>query len=215
MQSVKVEDFDWKALFSVKGASAVAAITVMFAGSIAFAVSSSITNSERVITGVKAEGVDISGLSESGAIRYFNSLASERVKPLKFSYGDKTFSIAPTDINLVPNVQEAVDEAFNYGRGSDSIIVNMKDQIKCALNGRNVKLTAAYDENLLNEKLNAIAAQINCQPVNAYCELDSNGGVLKYAGTVNVYSLSNETANTGVVSAKAHTNGINFVNFIG
>lgn len=184
MQSVKVEDFDWKALLSVKGASAVAAITVMFAGAIAFTVSSSITNSERVVAGVKAEGVEISGLSESGTIKYFNDLASSKIKPLTFSYGDKSFSIAPNEINLKPNVEDAVEEAFNYGRSSNSLIANMKDQIKCALNGRNVKLTAAYDENLLNEKLNAIATQINCQPANAYCVLDSNGSVLKYAGVV-------------------------------
>ena len=184
MQSVKVEDFDWKALLSVKGASAVAATTVLFTGAIAFAVSSSITNSDRVVAGVKAEGVEISGLSESGTIKYFNNLASEKIKSLKFTYGDQSFSIAPNDINLKPNVESAVDEAFSYGRSSNSPIANMKDQIKCALNGRNVKLTANYDENLLNEKLKGIADQINCQPANAYCVLDSNGGVKKYAGVI-------------------------------
>lgn len=184
MQSVKVEDFDWKALLSIKGASAVAATTVLFSGAIAFAVSNSITNSDRVVTGVKAEGVELAGLSESGTIKYFNNLANEKVKPLNFTYGDQSFSIAPAEINLKPNVEDAVEEAFNYGRSSESVISNMKDQIKCALNGRNVKLTAAYDENLLNEKLNAIAAKINCQPVNAYCVLDTNGTVLKYAGVV-------------------------------
>ena len=184
MQSVKVEDFDWKSLLSVKGVSAVAAIAVMFVGATAFAVSSSITSSERVITGVKAEGIEISGLSESGTIKYFNDLASEKIKPLTFSYGDRTFSITPAEINLKPNVEEAVDEAFSYGRSSNSLIANMKDQIKCALNGRNVTLTAVYDENLLNDKLKAIADQINCQPVNAYCLLDSNGGVSKYAGVI-------------------------------
>ena len=184
MQSVKVEDFDWKALLSVKGASALTAMVVMFAGVTAFAVSSSITNSQRVIVGVKSEGVEISGLSENGTRKYFSELADEKTKPLKFSYGEATFSIAPTEINLTPKVDEATREAFSYGRSSKSSIANMKDQIKVAVNGRDVKLTAAYDENLLNEKLNSIAAQINRQPVNAYCNLDGNGGVLKYAGII-------------------------------
>ena len=184
MQSVKAEEYDWKALFSVKGASALTAAVTLITGVTAFAVSNSITNSQRVVTGVKSEGVEISGLSENGTRKHFTNLANEKSKPLKFTYGDKTFSIAPTEINLTPNVEEATREAFNYGRSSNSTIANMKDQIKCALNGRNVALTAAYDENLLNEKLNAIAAQVNQQPVNAYCTLDSNGNVLKYAGII-------------------------------
>ena len=103
---------------------------------------------------------------------------------MKFSYGDQTFSIDPSEINLTPNVDEATKEALSYGRNSASTIANMKDQIKTALNGKDIKLTATYDENLLNEKLNAIAAQVNQQPVNAYCDIDSSGNVLKYAGVI-------------------------------
>ena len=184
MQSVKVEDFDWKALLSVKGASAVTAIAVTVFGATAFAVSSSITNSQTIIKGVKFEGVEISGMNETAARNYFGDIANERAKPLKFAYGEQTFTIEPTDIKLEPKVDEATREAFAYGRSSKSTIANMKDQLKVALNGRNVTLTAVYDENLLNDKLNAIAAQINRPPVNAYCDLDYNGNVLKYAGVI-------------------------------
>ena len=184
MQSVKAEEFDWKSVVSIKGASVITAAVTMVAGITAFSISNSVTNSDRVVLGVKSEGIEISGLSENGVRKHFTSLANEKAKPLKFSYGDKTFSIEPSEINLTPNVEEATQEAFNYGRSSNSTVANMKDQIRCALNGRNVKLSAAYDENLLNEKLNAIAAQVNQQPVNAYCTLDANGNVLKYAGII-------------------------------
>jgi len=188
MQSVKAETkaeaFDWKSLVSVKGASIIAATAVAVGGVTAFSVSKSIAESNRVISGVKTDGVEISGLSEKGTRQYFEKLGKDKTTALKFSYGDQTFSIEPSEINLTPNVDQATKDALHYGRENVSTIANMKDQIKTALNGKEVKLTANYDENLLNEKLNAIAAQVNQQPVNAYCDLDSNGNVLKYAGII-------------------------------
>ena len=184
MQSVKAEDFDWKAIFSIKGASIITAAVVATVGIGAFTISNSITNSQKIIRGVKAEGIEIAGMSESIAKKYFTTIGNEKSKPLKFSYGEQTFTILPDEIKLSPNVDAATQEAYQYGRSSKSMTANMQEQIRCALNGRNVSLTADYDENLLNEKLNSIAQQINRQPVNAYCELDSNGNVLKYAGII-------------------------------
>ena len=184
MQSAKAEAFDWKSLFSIKVASAATAATLTIAGVTAFSISKSVTDSDRVILGVKSEGIEISGLSETGTRKHFEKLAAEKSRPLKFSYGEQTFSITPEEINLKANIDDATNQAFNYGRSSNSAVTNMEDQIKCALNGRNVVLTANYDENLLNEKLNAIAAQVNRQPVNAYCTLDSNGNVQKFAGII-------------------------------
>lgn len=208
MQSVKADAFDWKSLITVKGASIAAAAAVIVSGVAAFSVSKSITDSNRIIMGVKADGVEISGLSQDGTKRYFEKLANDKVKPLKFSYGDRSFSIDPSEINLTPNVDEATKEAFNYGRNSVSSIANMKEQVKCALNGRDVKLTAVYDENLLNEKLNEIAAQVNQQPVNAYCDLDSNGNVLKYAGIIGKKLDTEKVAE----SLKAPLTGLNIPN---
>lgn len=184
MQSIKASEVDWKSLISVKAASAATAAAVMIFGVGAFSVSKSVANSQRVVLGVKADGADISGLSEEGTRKHFERLADDKSKPLQFSYGDQKFTIQPSEINLTPNIDSATQEAYNYGRNSNSTVSNMKDQIKCAINGRNVKLTANYDEGLLNEKLNVIAAKINQQPVNAYCTLDSNGNVLKYAGII-------------------------------
>ena len=184
MQSVKASALDWKDLLSVKGVSVAAAAAVLIAGITTFSMSKSVSNSQKVILGVKAYGQDISGLSEGKTKNFFEGIANEKAKPIKFSYGDQTFSIQPSEINLAADVDGATKEAFDYGRSNRSDVENLKEQVKCALNGRNVKLTASYDENLLNEKLNAIASQINQQPVNAYCTLDSNGNVLKYAGII-------------------------------
>ena len=183
-ETVKASAFDWKSLLSAKGASAATAAAVLVAGAVTFGVSSSIAESQKVISGVQADGASISGLNEEGTRRAFEGIASSKIHTINFTYGDKTFSIQPSDINWTPNVDEATKNALSYGRSSNSSIDNLKDQIQTALNGREVNLTANYDENLLNEKLNAIAADINCQPINAYCDLDNSGNVVKYAGVV-------------------------------
>ena len=184
MQSAKANVFDWKSLISVKGASAATAAVVMLVGIGGFSVSKSIADSHKVISGVKADGVPVAGLSEDGIKQYFEKVGNEKAKPITFSYGDNTFEIKPADINLKANVDAAAQEALSYGRSSNSTIANMKDQVKSALNGRDVHLTASYDENLLNQKLNEIAAQINCDPVNAYVTLGYDGNIQKYAGII-------------------------------
>ena len=184
METLKASAVDWKSLLSLKAASIATAAAILIAGVTTFGISKSVADSDKVILGVKSEGVKLSGLSENGTKNFFEKQASEKIKPLTFSYGDNTFTIQPSEIKWAANIDDATQEAFNYGRNSSSTVSNLKDQIRCALNGRNVVLTAAYDENLLNEKLNEIANQINCQPVNAYCSLDSNGNVLKYAGII-------------------------------
>lgn len=184
MQSVKAETFDWKSLLSIKGASLITASVIAIAGVTTFTISNSITNSNLIVKGVKAEGFEIAGMTENGARNHFSTIANERAKPLNFTYGEQTFTIKPDEIKLTPNVDEATQEAYRYGRSSSSFVANMQEQIRCALNGRNITLSAKYDENLLNEKLNTIANQINRQPVNAYVELGYDGSILKYAGVI-------------------------------
>ena len=183
MQMLNADTFDWKSLISLKGVSIATAAVVLTAGITVASISKSTADSGRVIMGVKSEGVELSGLSENGTRKFFEKVSNDRIKPIKFSYGEQVFTVEPAEINWNAKIEEATREAQSYGRGG-SITTNLKDQLRCALNGRNVTLTAAYDENLLNEKLNAIAAQINCQPANAYCQFDGNGNIIKIAGII-------------------------------
>ena len=102
---------------------------------------------------------------------------------MTFRYDNTEFEITPEEINLTPLIDKAEREAFSYGRGG-SLLDNFNDQIKCALNGRNVELSAEYDKTLLDEKLTAIAAQVNRDPVNAVVEFSSGGVIEKIPGVI-------------------------------
>lgn len=182
METSEIEKLNLKNFFSTKGAAIVAAtMTAVGVGTLAF--SNYVADSDKVVAGIRFEGQSINGLDRRSAEKIISTVAAQKVHKLTFRYEGTEFEIAPEEISLTPLVDKAEQEAFSYGRGG-SALSNFNDQIRCALNGRDVKLSAQYDSNLLNEKLSAIAAKINRDPVNAVCELTSGGVIEKFPGVI-------------------------------
>ena len=182
METSEVQKFNLKNFLSTKGA-AIAAATVAVVGVGSLAVSSSVASGDKVIMGVRSEGQSIGGLDKIYAEKFFTNVAAQKVHPLIFRYGGEEFQITPEEINLKPLVSQATQEALHFGRGS-STIDNFNDQIKCLLNGRDVKLAAQYDSALLDEKLSAIATKVNKDPVNALCKLSAGDIIEKIPGVI-------------------------------
>ena len=182
METSEVQKFNLKNFLSTKGA-AIAAATVAVVGVGSLAVSSSVASGDKVIMGVRSEGQSIGGLDKIDAEKFFTNVAAQKVHPLIFRYGGEEFQITPEEINLKPLVSQATQEALHFGRGS-STIDNFNDQIKCLLNGRDVKLAAQYDSALLDEKLSAIATKVNKDPVNALCKLSAGNIIEKIPGVI-------------------------------
>ncbi|MBQ6296608.1 MAG: VanW family protein [Selenomonadaceae bacterium] len=173
METSEVEKFNIKNFLSTKSAAAIIASTVAVVGVGAMATSSSIASGDKVMLGVRSEGQPIGGLNKIDAEKFFTNVAAQKMHKLTFRYEGEEFIITPEEINLTAQVDKATQEALSYGRGG-SMLGNFNDQIKCLLNGRNVQLAAQYDSTLLDEKLNAIAAQINRDPVNAVCRFSGD-----------------------------------------
>ena len=172
METSEIEKFNLKNFLSTKVA-AIAAATVAVVGVGSLAVSSSVADGNKIILGVRSEGQAIGGLDRAGAEKFFTNVAAQKMHKLTFRYEGEEFVITPEEINLTPLVDKATQEALGYGRGG-STFGNFNEQIRCVLNGRNVKLNAQYDSTLLDEKLSAIAAQIDRDPVNAVCKFSGD-----------------------------------------
>ncbi len=182
METSEVEKFNLKNLLSMKGAAvAAAAVATIGIGTMTF--SDSVADSDKIVAGIRFEGQAINGLDRRGAEQIISTVAAQKMHKLTFRYEGEEFEITPEEINLTPLVGKAEQEAFSYGRGG-SLLDNFNDQIKCALNGRNVKLSAEYDSSLLDEKLSAIAEKINREPVNAFVEFSSGGAIEKIPGVI-------------------------------
>ena len=172
METSEVEKFNIKNFLSTKGA-AIAAAAVAVVGVGTMAVSSSVAAGDKIVLGVRAEGQPVGGMDRASAEKIFTNIAAQKIHKLTFRYEGEEFVVTPEDIKLTPLVEQATQEAFQYGRGG-STLGNFNDQIKCFLNGRNVQLDAQYDSALLDEKLNEIAAKINRDPVNAVCRFSGD-----------------------------------------
>jgi vancomycin resistance protein YoaR len=181
VETTEVEKYNLKSFFSNKLSLTAAAVAAVGVGTMIF--SNSLADSDKVVMGISFEGQAINGLDRRGAEQIINTVAAQRVHKLTFRYEGEEFEVTPEEINLTPLVDKAEQEAFAYGRGG-SAIDNFNNQIKCMLNGRDVKLTAEYDSTLLEDKLADIAAQINRDPVNAFVEFSSGGTIEKIPGVI-------------------------------
>ena len=182
MQILNMENLDFKTILKSKGVPLVTAAAVLVGGG-TMAVSNSIAEGDKVISGVRLDGKDIGGMTASQAKNFFEQSAAQKMKPLTFAYNGQEYQIQPQEINWTPKVNDAVDEAESYGRGK-GLLGNFGEQVSSFMGGHDVKLAAVYDEDLLNQKINEIAAQVNTQPVNAYVNLHSNGMIEPIAGVI-------------------------------
>lgn len=182
METSEVQKFSLKNFLSTKGTALVAsAVAVVGAGSLLF--SNSVADGNKIVLGVRAEGQPLGGMDKAATEKFFANVGAKKIHNLTFRYGGEEFVVTPDEINLKPLVDKATQEAFHYGRGG-SAVGNFNDQIKCVLNGRDVKLTADYDAALLEEKLSEIAAQVHRDPVNAICRLSSGNVIEKIPGVI-------------------------------
>ena len=164
------------------------AFTVVVVGS----VSVSVSNQNRVIMGVQAHGTSIAGMTRKEVHEFFQKEAQQALKhqAAVLTYKNRHWNIAPADIDLHGNVNEAAEAAYAIGRDQDSI-TNMITQMTCALFGRNITMTASFDKDKLAAQLAKIEQQLHTEPVNAEAQLQKNGTIKK---TPSVTGLTLDTA---------------------
>ena len=82
-------------------------------------------NNSKIISGVKIEGIDVSGLSKDEAKAKLEAIYNEKKeKEIPIKYNEFESSINPSMIELNYNIEKAVDEAINVGRNNNIFINN-------------------------------------------------------------------------------------------
>lgn len=164
--------------FSIEKILAITTISIAFAICIIGGISVSITNHNRVILGVQSEGQSLAGMSETEARQFFLAKARTKMKKtaLIVTNGPQHWDIQAADINLTPSVEQAVREAYDTGRNG-SPLTNTLTQMRIALFGKDVRLTATYSDDKLQSKLSAITASLARAPKNASLTLSPKGNI--------------------------------------
>ena len=168
--------------FSTEKILAVTAVSIAFVTCVIGGISVSISNHDRVILGIQSEGKTLTGMSETEIRQFFLEKARAKMKKpaLVVTSGSQRWDIQATDIELTPNVEQAVQDAYGTGRGG-SLLTNTLTQMRIALVGKDVRLTATYNDDKLQAKLVAIATSLSRVPKNASLTLSPRGNVELHA----------------------------------
>lgn len=173
MQILNAENRDWKEIFLANKIPIIISTLLVLTGAATAAVSDSIADSNKIVSGVNFEGRPLSGMNDTAAKNFLQAEAAKKMLPLNFQYGDQQFTINPADIGWTPQIDNAIAQAQSYGRGG-TFLQNLSSQFKAMTTKPQIALTAKFDENLLNQKITEIAAKIDTQPVNAVVNLNGD-----------------------------------------
>lgn len=149
-----------------------------FATAVVGGISVSVSNHGRVIMGVQSGGTMLAGMSQDEVQDYFRRKGEKELRKTAviLKDGKNIYKIAPSDIHLTAQADAAAERAYRMGR-SASPVVNLLTQMRCAITGADVPLTASYDRTLLRQKLAAIKGQTDRQPKNADAKLLASGSL--------------------------------------
>ena len=152
-------------------------VGLAFVTAIVGGISVSVSNNDRVAMGVQSGATTLAGMSREEVRAYFRREAENKLRKTAviLKDGSKIYKIQPSDIHLTAQADAAAKQAYGIGRDA-SPVVNIITQMRCAITGANVPLTATYDENLLQQKLAAIKAQTDRPPKNADIQMIPTGG---------------------------------------
>jgi len=93
----------------------------------------------------------------------------------QITYTDKTIQPKLTDMGITFNADQAVNDAYNFGRGG-SFLQKFKDNSKMVFKKQNISLPQQIDEKKLDEILGQVAQVVTVPPVNAGLVID-NGNI--------------------------------------
>ncbi|NDJ60524.1 MAG: hypothetical protein GYB67_05325 [Chloroflexi bacterium] len=156
--------------------------------------------SDRIIPGVSAYGIDLSGLTPDEALAALETrftFADEATFTFRDPASDRFWQYSAGDLGVSFEAQAAVAEAYTVGR-TGSLAVDLIDQLLTWLNGHAVSPLIRYDQGAAAARLAAIAAEINRAPVDAALSFDgttvsatqgSSGRSLDITATLNRLDL--------------------------
>ncbi len=117
-------------------------------------------NNDKIYSGISIKGVDLSGLTKEEAIESLNELEKQKLSDdIILKLGEFETSINPEQIELNVNIEKAVNEAYNIGRGGN-IIINNYQIIGTLFTKQSIKPEVYYNEEVLDKFIGDLDSKI-------------------------------------------------------
>lgn len=132
---------------------------------------------KKIFNNISIQNVDIGGMTYKDALNKINK--TYKVKPIKISYEEKTWTLEPSQINLTYNTDKALKKAYNYTKTNDKL-ENIKRKVGLTFNNKyNINLNATYDEVKLSDFIEEIRKEIDIEVTEATFEIKGYGEMIR------------------------------------
>ncbi|MEF9991630.1 MAG: VanW family protein [Romboutsia sp.] len=120
------------------------------------------------------EEVDVSKMTKEEA----TELVKKDYTPqsIKLTYKDNEYEISPQDIDLKYNIEEVVNNAYNYTK-INSYFENVKIVMGLKKEKKEFEIKSSYDEAKLSQAMDEISKTINVSMVNAKVNANNSGQI--------------------------------------
>ena len=156
-------------------------------------------NNDKILSGISIMGIDVSKLTTQEATDKLNELIQSKCKDdITLKYDDYETSINGKQINAKFDVDKAVNEAYNTGKGGN-ILVNNYNILITQILKKDVSMDLYYDEGLLNTAVEDASSKIpGAVQQSSYYVEDDNVIIVKGKSGV---KIQDDTMKQEIVSA--------------
>lgn len=138
------------------------------------------SKSDKIISGVSINGVNVSNLTKVEAIKKLETNYTPNITDeITLKHGDYTKSIKPTDIDAIINVKDSVDEAYKLGRSENNIFANNFKVISTFIHKEDIPAITSYNNEKLTEIIKVINDEIPDKVINASYKFENENLIIE------------------------------------
>ena len=137
------------------------------------------SKSNKIISGVSINGIDVSNLNKNDAIEKLNSQLSPNLSnELTLTRGEYSTKLNLSSIDTKFNFEEAVNTAYNIGRSENNIFFNNAKVISTYFNNQNINLNITYNQDLLINEITNINNNLPDKVVDSSYKIENNNLII-------------------------------------
>ena len=137
------------------------------------------SHSQKIVSGVSINNVDISNLSKDDALQKLNlQLARNTANELTLTHNDYSTTLKLSDIQSSFDFESAINDAYSIGRSEKNVFINNAKIISTFFHKTNINPTTSYNSDLLNDEINRINNELPDKVTNSSYKIENNNLII-------------------------------------
>lgn len=158
------------------------------------------SKSDKIISGISINGIDVSNLSKYEALEKLNLQLSRNLSnEILLTHGDYNTTLNLSTIESEFDFEDAIDSAYNIGRKESNIFANNAKIISTYFKKQNIISDVSYNSELLNSKIDEINSELPDRVINSSYKIENNNLIISNSSSG--YRIKNDTFSNYIKSA--------------